>query len=379
MGPTAHSVLGPSKGELIVHCPPSFRLSEGIDEEASEYALSGTAAHELAEYKGRKILGLPAGSRPVSDFDSDEMEEATDEYADLLRDRVDQLRLRCPDPLILFETRVTMGDFVPDSFGTSDFLAVSDDELLVVDFKYGYQEISAIENVQMRMYALGATLQLHHLYDFTAVTMVICQPRIHNTSTWSITLAELLDWAEHVLKPAAALAAKGEGDFSPGPWCTKYYCRARTRCRARCEELLRLAQLEFKPAPLLSDEELACVMDKADDLAKWSEEIFAYATAQAVSHGKTYPGWKLVTGRSVTKLADESGAVNAAHEAGLTDDQLYKKSLVTLTELKKLLGKDRYEELILPFTKKSTPKLTLTRETDRREAVSRGAADDFTD
>ena len=55
MGPTAHSVLGPSKGELIVHCPPSFRLSEGIEEEASEYALSGTAAHELAEYKGRKI------------------------------------------------------------------------------------------------------------------------------------------------------------------------------------------------------------------------------------------------------------------------------------------------------------------------------------
>lgn len=379
MGPTAHSVLGPSKGELIVHCPPSFRLSENIEEEASEYALSGTAAHELAEYKGRRILGLPVGPRPVSDYESDEMEEATDEYAELLRDRVDQMRLRCPDPLILFETRVSMGDYVPNSFGTSDFIAVSDEELLVCDFKYGYQEISAVENVQMRMYALGATLQLHHLYDFGTVTMIICQPRIHNTSAWSITVAELLDWAEQILKPAAALAAKGEGEFSPGPWCTKYYCRARTRCRARCEELLRLAQLEFKPAPLLSDDELACVLDKADDLSKWAEEVFAYATAQAVSHGKTYPGWKLVSGRAVTKLADEPAAVNAARGAGLTDEQLYKKSLVTLTELKRLLGKDRYEALILPYTKKSTPKLTLTRETDKRQAVSLSVADDFTD
>ena len=209
--------------------------------------------------------------------------------------------------------------------------------------------------------------------------MIICQPRIHNTSAWSITVAERLDWAEQILKPAAALAAKGEGEFSPGPWCTKYYCRARTRCRARCEELLRLAQLEFKPAPLLSDDELACVLDKADDLSKWAEEVFAYATAQAVSYGKTYPGWKLVSGRAVTKLADEAAAVNAARGAGLTDDQLFKKSLVTLTELKRLLGKDRYEALILPYTKKSTPKLTLTRETDKRQAVSLSAADDLTD
>lgn len=379
MGPTAHSVLGPSKGELIVRCPPSFRLSEDIEEESSEYAAAGTAAHALAEYKGRLALGLPVGSRPVSDYDSDEMEEGTDEYAALLRDRVDQLRLRCPDPLILFETRVTMGDYVPDSFGTSDFLAVSDDELLVCDFKYGYQEISAVENVQMRMYALGATLMFSHLYDFSTVTMLICQPRIRNTSAWSVTMPELLDWAEHTLKPAAALAAKGEGEFSPGPWCSKYYCRARNRCRARCDALLRLAQMEFKPAPLLSDDELACVMSKADDLSHWASEIMAYATEQAVAHGKTYPGWKLVTGRSVSRLADEPAAVKAALSAGVSEERLYKKSLVSLTELKRLLGKEQYDALIAPLTRKTTPKMTLARESDRREAVSRDPSDDFKD
>ena len=379
MGPTDHSWFGPSKGALGVNCPPSIRLTENMVEESSEFALEGTAAHALAEYKGKHVLGFSVCSRPVSDYDSDVMEEATDEYAELLRDRVNQMRLHSPDPLIQFETRVGMGDYVPDSFGTCDFMCIGDDELLIVDFKFGYQEISAVENIQMQMYSLGAYLEFGHLYDFTTITMIICQPRIHNTSVWSTTVEDLLHWAEHVLKPAAAQAAKGEGEFNPGPWCSKYYCRARTRCRARCEELLKLAQMEFKPAPLLDDDEMACVMDKAEELSRWADEIFAYATAQAIVYGKQYPGWKLVSGRSVTKLVDEAGAVKAAKGAGLTDDQLYKKSVVTLTEMKKLLGKDQYESLIGPFTKKSTPRMTLTRDTDKRQAVSRDATDDFND
>lgn len=379
MGPTSHSVLSPSKGELIIHCPPSIRQSEQIEEESNEHAASGTAAHALAEYKGRRALGLPVSARPVSDYDSDEMEEATDEYADLLRDRVSELRRSCPDALPLFETRVTLGDFVPDSYGTCDFLCLTDSELLIVDFKYGYQEISAVENVQMRMYALGAWLEYGCLYDFRTVTLVICQPRIRNTSSWTVTREELLDWAEHVLKPAAALAARGEGEFSPGPWCSKYYCRARSRCRARCESLLELAKLELRPPPLLSDDELACVLDKTDDLADWAQSVFAYATAQAVEHGRQFPGWKLVTGRSVTRIADEASAARAARGAGLTDDQLYRRTLVSLSELKKLLGKEQFEKLITPFTRKTAPKLTLTRESDRRRAVHRSTADDFDD
>ena len=379
MGPTTHSWFGPSKGALGVHCPPSIRLTESMYEESSVYALQGTAAHEFAEYKGKLALGLPVDNRPHSDYDSDEMQEATDEYAELLRDRVDQMKLTCKDPLILFETQVSMGDFVPGSFGTCDFMAIGDNELLIIDFKYGYQEISAIQNVQMQMYSLGAYLQFGMLYEFDTITMIICQPRIHNTSVWSTTTDELLTWAETVLKPAAALAAKGEGEYNPGPWCSKYYYKARMKCRARCEELMKLAQMEFKPAPLLSDDELGCVMEKADDLSKWAAEILAYATAQAIEYGKEYPGWKLVSGRSITKLTDEAGAVKAAKAAGLTDDQLYKKSVVTLTEFKKLLGKDRYEEVILPHTTKTTPKLTLTRDTDKRQAVSRSAADDFND
>ena len=50
--------------------------------------------------------------------------------------------------------------------------------------------------------------------------MSIFQPRRENVSTWTITVAELEEWAEKTLRPKAELAFKGEGEFNPGPWCT---------------------------------------------------------------------------------------------------------------------------------------------------------------
>ena len=379
MGPTTHALLSPSKGELILQCPPSIRLTQEMEDEKSSYAEEGTAAHALAEYKGRMTLGLPVGSRPVSDYDSSEMEEATDEYAQLLREKTEEIRARCRDPIIRFETRVSMGEYVPESYGTCDFLCVAEDELLIVDFKYGYQEISATENTQMKMYALGATLKYGALYDYDRVTMIICQPRIHNTSAWSLSLQELTDWAENRLKPAAELAYRGEGEYHPGPWCSKYYCKARAQCRARAESFLKLAKMEFRPAALLTDEELGQVLEQADELAKWAEEVLQYATAQAIEHDRHYEGWKLVRGRSVTRLDDEEAAARAARKAGYSEEQIYRKSLITLAELKKLMGKEQYEKLILPLTRKSSPKLTLRRETDRRQEVRRTVKDDFAD
>ena len=67
MPPGIHSKLGPSKSESWINCPPCLKLTEDMEDEPSEYASAGTAAHELAEYKGKKILGLKAGSRPHSD------------------------------------------------------------------------------------------------------------------------------------------------------------------------------------------------------------------------------------------------------------------------------------------------------------------------
>ena len=107
----------------------------------------------------------------------------------------------------------------------------------------------------MMLYALGALRLFDSLYDIDTVSMSIYQPRRENVSTWTITVDELLDWAENTLKPKAELAFNGEGEFVPGSWCT--FCKVAVKCRARAESKLELARYEFALPPLLTDEEIA--------------------------------------------------------------------------------------------------------------------------
>ena len=138
--------------------------------------------------------------------------------------------------------------------------------------------------------------------------------------------------------PKAEMAAKGEGEFAVGDWCR--FCKAKNTCRARAEEYLRLAQMEFKPPELLSEEEIAEVLKVADELAKWSADVYAYAQDEAITHGRVWNGFKLVEGRSNRKYVNEEEVADAAKAAGYED--IYKKSLIGITEMEKLMGKKDY-------------------------------------
>ena len=89
-------------------------------------------------------------------------------------------------------------------------------------------------------------------------------------------------WAEEELKPKVIKAYQGEGEYIPGPWCA--FCRASTKCRERADEKLKLAQMEFKMPPLLTDREIEEILSILPDLTKWADKITAYATDAAVNN-----------------------------------------------------------------------------------------------
>ena len=373
MPPEVHSVLGASAADRWMNCTPSAQLTAGMEDETTTFAAEGTAAHALCEWKVRKALKMRAGRRPTSDYWTDEMEEFTDDYRDYIMDLVGQSKLHCKDPVTLIEQHLDFSCYVPDGFGTGDFLLVADKELNVVDFKYGRGvAVYADHNPQMMLYALGALNLFDCLYDIEQVTMTIFQPRLSSISTWTISTAELYQWAEEVLKPKAELAAKGEGDFVSGSWCR--FCKARNTCRARAESFLELARMEFQPPALLSDEEVAEVMEKADELSKWASDVMAYAQAEAIENGKHWNGYKLVEGRSVRKFSDEAKVEAAAKEAGYTD--IYNKSLITLTAFEKLMGKEAFAEILGQYVTKPVGKLTLVPVSDKRPEVSVNTVND---
>ena len=366
MPPNTHAVLSPSSAARWLACQRSARLEQEFSDQPTQAAAEGTAAHALAEHKIRKALKMRS-RRPVSEYDSDEMEECTDAYRDYIIEQLSVERQTCHDAQAYIETKLDLASYVPGSFGTSDCIIVSDNKLHVVDLKYGQGiVVQAEENPQMKLYALGALDIYEGLYDFTEVEMTIFQPRRENVSTWRESVADLRKWAEEVLKPAARLAYEGEGNFCPGEWCL--FCKAAVKCRARAEASLALAKKEFALPPLLSDGEIEDILKVLPDLTKWANDIMGYATDMAVSHGKQWKGFKVVAGRSNRKYKDEEAVIKAAESTGYTD--IFRKNLITLTEMEKLMGKAKFNEVLGGLIVKPQGKPTLVPVSDKRPAIT---------
>ena len=150
------------------------------------------------------------------------------------------------------------------------------------------------------------------------------------------------------------------------------------KCRARAEEKLQLARFEFAPPPLLSDEEIEDILAKLDDLTKWASEIQAYAQDAAVNHGKVWRGFKLVATRTNRRYTDEEAVIQAAKDAGYTD--IFKKSLIPITEMEKLMGKKNFTSILGSLVEKPQGRPTLVPETDKRPALKKtGAGEEFTE
>ena len=361
-----HAVLSASGSHRWLNCTPSARLELEFENTGSEAAREGTAAHALCEHKLKRALHMRS-RRPASDYDSDEMEECTDAYVDFVMEQYETAKQVCEDPVILIEQRLDFSCYVPDGFGTGDCLIISDDRLHIIDFKYGMGVlVEAEDNPQMKLYALGALAVYDALYDIREVSMTIFQPRRENVSTWAIPVEDLKAWAENELKPRAKMAYDGEGEYLPGEWCT--FCRAAVRCRARAEEKLKLAQTEFRMPPLLTDAEIEDILAVLPDLTKWANEIAAYALDAALNHGKEWNGFKVVEGRSVRKYRDEEAVAEAAKEAGYKD--IYRQSLIPLTEMQRLMGKDKFEEILGGLITKAPGRPTLVPKSDRRPAMN---------
>lgn len=361
-----HAVLSASGSHRWLNCTPSARLELEFENTTSEAAREGTAAHALCEHKLKKFL-KKRSKRPVSDYNSDEMEECTDAYAEFVMEQYEEAKKSCKDPVLLIEQKLDFSCYVPEGFGTGDCIIISDDKLHIIDFKYGQGIfVEAEHNPQMMLYALGALEIYDALYDIKEVAMTIFQPRRENVSTWTIPIEELKAWAEEELKPKARLAYDGEGEYLPGEWCT--FCKAAVKCRARAEEKMKLARLEFKMPPLLTDAEIEEVLNVLPDLTKWANEITAYASEAAIHHGKEWNGFKVVEGRSNRKYRDELLVAEAAREHGYTD--IYRQTLIPMTEMQKLMGKSTFEEILGDLIYKPPGKPTLVPNTDKRPAMN---------
>lgn len=372
MPPSEHAVLSASSANRWLHCPPSVRLSEGYMDKASVFAMEGTSAHELCEYKLRSALGMEAENPTENlDFYNTEMEECAEGYATYILELVEKAKKTCSDPVVMVEQRVDFSRYVPEGFGTADCIIIADETLNIVDYKHGKGvEVSAEDNPQMKLYALGALELFDCLYDISKVQMTIFQPRLSNVSVFVMDKADLLYWANDELTAKAELAFEGKGELCCGEWCK--FCKAKSNCKERARVNMEMAQYEFRKSSLLTDEEVVKILSRIDELTSWASDVKNFALEQAV-RGKQWPGWKVVEGRSNRKYTDEGAVAQVVKNAGYNP---YDEKIMGITNMTKMLGKEKFNELLGDFVERPQGKPTLVPEDDNRPRMNT-AKEDF--
>lgn len=377
----AHALLSPSAAHRWLNCTAAPRLEAGIEDKGSSFAEEGTLAHAYCAKKLKTFLGLDVAGEEkeiaeyFAQYHTGEMDEYTDTYATIVLEKYNAAKAKTADALLLVETRLDFGQYVPEAFGTADAIIIADGTMEVIDFKYGKGvKVSAVENPQMMIYGLGAFDKFAFDYNINAVRMTIVQPRIDNLSEYDISAEYLEKWAETVLVPSAKKAFKGDGPQKPGTWCK--FCKVKNSCRALSELCTDAANKEPK---LLTPEELAeNILPILPVVKTWLSGVEDYALAQALS-GVKFPGWKIVEGRSVRKITDTQAAGDALQAAGYKAEEIYKPTeLRTITDLEKLTGKKQFATICGDYIDKPQGKPTLAPESDKRKAID-PVADDFKD
>lgn len=370
----AHAILSPSSAHRWLVCAPSARFEEQIPEEESVYAAEGSLAHELAALVLSARAGIFKGSQKAynqildkitsNELYGAEMLELCEDYAAFVLDKGGE---------ILIEHRYDLTKYIPLSFGTGDATNLTPKTIYVTDFKYGAGvRVMATANKQMMCYALGAyeTALSKDLAPET-ISMSIYQPRAGGYSTWDISVEDLLTWAEEEVKPKAALAIAGMGDFIPGEHCQ--FCKARTICKAYYDRFADIKRLKDKR--VMTDEDIATVLTYGGDLAGWVKKVEEQAILRLQAN-TPLKGFKLVAGSGRRSFKSEDNVVDILLGEGFESDQIFDSKLFSLTAFEKQLGKKRFNELFEKEIVKLEGKPQIAPTDDKRPAIS-NTADDY--
>ena len=372
----AHALLSPSGSHRWLHCTPSARLEAALPDTESEAARRGTLAHEISEAKLRQLFIDPRPKRTfnaaLNKMRKHELYEAVmEEHTDAYVDYVQRLVHAFPSPPhIAVEQRVDLTDYVPESFGSSDLIIIGSGKMHVIDYKNGSGvPVSAEDNPQMKLYALGAYKAFAPWFPISEVHLSIVQPKVWaEPSEWSLSVADLLAWGDSI-KPTAQAAFDGIGEFVPGSHCG--FCRAKSTCRARVEHLLEAGKHAPMRPPLITWEEAGQALKQAEGIVSWYNDLKSLALKEALNGG-TVPGWKAVEGRGGRDYVDIDAAFAHLKAEGIDEAVLYERKPLTPPQLEKAITKKTYKELLEDsgHVVKRPGAPTLAPDSDKRPAIT---------
>ena len=389
-----HSILSASGAPGWSVCAARPAAESLCPSGSSEFADEGTAAHELAKIvleprvKGKLVsavehigLEIKVGERTFT-VDKD-MATHVDSYVDGF---MIWSNGRAADRMV--EVKVNYAHYlgVPQAtaWGTSDGVAVlphaealehrgrlfpAGVELQVHDLKYGRGvRVSAQDNAQLRLYALGTLFEYEMAYNIDRVRMVIHQPRLDHIDEEIISADELRAWAE-TLKPKAQAALQAyqmadgrrsigdhvegiladlhaSGRMEPGEKQCRF-CDARAVCPALRQEVAEtvranastpadFADLTVKSADMLAEynaNALGACMDKIPLIEAWIGAVRAEVARRlhdGQEVGSPAGGYMLVEGKLGNRTwIDEKAVIAKLRALKVPEDDIFDRKLIS--------------------------------------------------
>lgn len=404
----------------ISHALAAMCLTENADAAAYLGRLIEAEDYEHAKLSpsgAKKWMSCP-GSHALEaqvrgDFESrffsmavtDEMVEYTQAYIDAVRQRVKEYELAgAVEVILLVEQKLPISQITGEegATGTGDAIIIAvwaDGSALidVGDLKTGRGvEVSAVENEQEQIYALGAIEEYGLLYDITRVRLTIYQPRISRTpSEWEISVEDLRKFEQRAKERAyhALQVAKHEDPgaiihhLRSGDHCSTAFCDARATCPKRAEFVQEsvgadfddLDGIEEQPVGILDAVDLSTKMQAVDLIEDWCRAVRAEVERRLLA-GTPVPGYKLVQGKRGARAWSNADEVEATFKSmRLKQGEMYDFKLISPTTAEKLLkDSPKRWNRVTPLITQSDGKPSVAPESDKRPAlVITPTADDF--
>jgi hypothetical protein len=399
-----HAKFSPSGAHRWMECVGSLTMERDFPNTSSKYADEGTAAHFLGslclengknarDYLGREIEVMDGQCR----FGTlDEAEDplfrtpttfnVDESFADNVQVYLQYVRDCAKGRDLYVEQRLDISKSIgiPDQFGTGDALIVDTERrhLTVVDLKFGMgEQVWSEKNHQMQLYALGAIETLSLIYGedaFDNVTVVVCQPRLDHIDEWTISIAELMEFAKDA-KTSAIVCTGIMRDYTPATLVQKWtpedpylspgektcrWCKAKAACPAYAAAVSALVTEDFGaidaghiPAlpetkqSVASAEVIGRRYGAVEFVSNWVKAVVADAERRVFAKetviGTDGLPLKIVSGRPGNRKWTDAKVVEGllAGHVG-PDDLYYPREILSVPDAEKKIGKAKFKKLV---------------------------------
>lgn len=338
-----HSVFSASSSHRWLRCPASLKEEAKIPSTSNVYAEEGTKAHKLAE------LFLTNSAIDIEKYDNEMINNVGIYHSYVTKINMSN------DNLPLIECKVKYDNVVEGGFGTVDCICYNDNELHIIDLKYGKGvRVNCVNNSQLILYAIGA-LNYEPIKDFyknkdlnsIKIFTHIVQPRINNITSTSYSYLDIQDKIKEY-RDKAKLCLQDNPIFVKGEQQCKF-CKYKYKCSTFLEK--DKEQIEniidiFKSADdkdlieNLPIEKIIYILDNEKEVITFINNVKDFVL-QELQKGKVIGDYIISKSKSVRYWNDKAPDLLT----NLIGEDAYQFKLKSITQIEKIIGKEKLKEL----------------------------------